>query len=157
MLQEFTLLGTVKELKVEGYKLPESLKITGIYVVVYKSFVEPQFLLPEGTGGYFKGKNPNVTKIELVKKWVRFKSNDDQILYIGSGHDIRTRIKALIKFGGGKSVAHRGGRYIWQLANSADLEIYWKEVDNLEEEEKLMLEEFKKGHEEKLPFANLVD
>ncbi|MEI7620414.1 MAG: GIY-YIG nuclease family protein [Candidatus Falkowbacteria bacterium] len=157
MLQEFTLLGTVKELKAEGYKLAESLKISGIYVVVYKGFDEPRFLLPEGTGGYFKGKNPNVIKEDLIEKWVNFKSSDDKILYIGSGEDIRTRIKAFIKFGSGKSVAHRGGRYVWQLADSDDLEIYWREVDNSVEEERLMLEEFKKDHDGKLPFANLIN
>lgn len=41
----------------------------GVYVVLRESESAPQFLA-EGTGGFFKGKNPNVSIAKLEANWV---------------------------------------------------------------------------------------
>ena len=62
-------------------------------------------------------------------------------------------------FGQGKPVGHWGGRLIWQLEDAKDLIVCWKVLEKEEprEEEKKMIQAFKKQHEGKRPFANLQD
>ena len=50
----------------------------GVYVVLRESESAPHFLIV-GTGGFFKGKDPNVPLAELEENWVAGAS----ILYIG--------------------------------------------------------------------------
>lgn len=52
----------------------------GVYVVFRESDSSPQFLI-EGTGGFFKGKNPNVSIAELIANWVEV----TPVVYIGEG------------------------------------------------------------------------
>jgi excinuclease UvrABC nuclease subunit len=127
---------------------------SGVYVVVYKKHSKSAFL-KKGTGGKFKGNNPNVSIERLNKKWVDFKQGEEKIIYIGKSNNLRRRIRAYIKFGLGKPVAKRGGRLIWQIADSDSLEVYWKTNKMPRETEKKMLLEFEKRHG-KLPFANLI-
>ncbi|MDO8659825.1 MAG: hypothetical protein Q7K54_04485 [Candidatus Parcubacteria bacterium] len=154
MLRDFVYFKTIKELKSEKFNWNNISNVGGVYIVVYKKLNRPEFL-PVGSGGEFKGRDPNVSKNILLENWVDFKSGEDRILYIGKSVKLRRRIKSYIKFGEGRSVAKWGGRYIWQIANSGNLEIYWKEAKNPREEEKRMLYKFKDKHEQRLPFANL--
>lgn len=160
MLNNFTNPRTIKELKSENFNWSTVPSAKGVYIVVYAGANSPVFL-PKGLGGFFKKMDSNVSIEKLRHNWIKFKPGDDNILYIGKagGENTRAtlkkRIKAYIRFGSGKSSPHRGGRYIWQIANSGSLRIYWKEVDNPIEEEKVMLLEFKAKHDKKLPFANL--
>ena len=62
-----------------------------------------------------------------------------------------------MRFGSGKNVGHYGGRYIWQLADSDDLVVCWKCVEDSRRVEAAMIAEFKKNHNGKRPFANLQD
>lgn len=132
----------------------------GVYVVFRESDSAPQFLT-EGTGGFFKGKNPNVSIAELEANWVE----GTPVVYIGkaggagSSATLQKRLGHYLRFGQGANVGHWGGRYIWQLADSRDLIVCWKTLTNEEprEVEHKMIEDFKATHTGKRPFANLKD
>lgn len=160
MLKNFINYQTVKELKSENFDWSVIPSTQGVYIVVYSSTKKPSYL-SKGLGGFFKKMDPNVPVEILKQNWVNFEPGDDSIVYIGKagGENTRStlkkRVKEYIRFGGGKSSPHRGGRYIWQLANSDSLRVYWKESDDPAKEEKTMLLEFKTKHDNRLPFANL--
>lgn len=132
----------------------------GDYVVLREGESVPQFL-QEGTGGFFKGRNPNVSLAELEENWVA----GTPVLYIGkaggaaSSATLHKRLDQYLRFGQGANVGHWGDRYIWQLADSRDLVICWKVLINEEprEVERQMIADFKAVHAGKRPFANLMD
>lgn len=132
----------------------------GVYVVLRESESDPQFLAA-GTGGFFKGKNPNVSVAELKANWVE----GTPVLYIGKagGSDcsatLQKRLDQYLRFGRGANVGHWGGRYIWQLADSKDLVVCWKPLVNEDprDVELRMTADFKAVHGGKRPFANLKD
>ena len=132
----------------------------GVYVVLRESETSPQFL-SEGTGGHFKGQDPNVPISELKDNWVE----DTPIVYIGkaggtgSSATLNKRLGQFLRFGQGANIGHWGGRYIWQLADSKDLVVCWKTLTNDEprEVEHQMIQDFKVIHAGKRPFANLMD
>ena len=132
----------------------------GVYVVLRESESSPQFL-SEGTGGFFKGKNPNVSIAELKANWVE----GTHVIYIGkaggadSSATLQKRLGQYLRFGQGANIGHWGGRYIWQLADSRDLVVCWKTLTNEEprEIEHQMIADFKAVHAGKRPFANLKD
>ena len=132
----------------------------GVYVVLRESESTPQFL-KEGTGGFFKGKNPNVSLAELEENWVA----GTPVLYIGkaggagSSATLQKRLDQYLRFGRGANVGHWGGRYIWQLADSRDLVVCWKSLvnENPRDVEQKMIADFKAVHAGKRPFANLMD
>lgn len=134
--------------------------IPGVYVIMRSNASQPEFLM-QGSGGFFKEKNPNVSIDELERNWV----DDTSVLYIGKAGSLkgsatlRSRLKQYMQFGQGKAVGHYGGRYIWQLQDAKDLVVCWKVIlgDESRDVEKQMIEEFKVAHEGKRPFANLVD
>lgn len=126
----------------------------GVYVVIRTSGSDPQFLV-EGTGGFFKGKNPNISIQELKVNYVE----DAQTVYIGkAGTSLRKRIVQLLRFGEGAAVGHWGGRYLWQLADAEKLYIAWKTTPGCDPRiiEAQMIQEFVSLHG-KRPFANLKD
>ena len=133
----------------------------GVYVVLRENESAPQFLT-EGTGGFFKGQNPNVSLSELKDNWV----DDAQVVYIGkagganSSATLQKRLGQYLRFGQGANIGHWGGRYIWQLADSKDLVVCWRTLPDDEdprEVERQMIEDFKTAHGGKRPFANLKD
>lgn len=132
----------------------------GVYVVLRESESAPHFL-PEGTGGFFKGKNPNVSIAELKANWVE----GTPVVYIGkaggsgSSATLQKRLGQYLRFGQGASIGHWGGRYIWQLSDSRDFVVCWKALtsDDPREVEYQMIADFKAIHEGKRPFANLMD
>jgi len=130
----------------------------GVYMVLYTSS-EPPVFLEKGSGGFFKGKNPNVSIAELKSNWV----NDTQVVYIGkAGKEsgsatLKSRLRQYFQFGQGRDIGHYGGRLIWQIQNFSDLLVCWKELpdEDPREVEYALLSEFMKRYN-KLPFANLV-
>ena len=83
----------------------------GVYAVVRSSNLEPRFRA-RSVGGHFKSVDPTVPVAELRQKWVA----DSPVLYIGmAGTSLRTRVRALVEYAGGKPVGHQGGRYLWQV------------------------------------------
>lgn len=137
--------------------------VPGVYVAILNSLPEKKFLI-EGSGGFFKKKNPNVSKEFLLKNWV----DGTRILYIGkaggtdkkgkiSNATLQDRITAFIKFGYGCNIGHWGGRLIWQLQYRRGIFIYWRtcfDLENPVEIEKRLIREFEDEYG-KMPFANL--
>lgn len=158
-------LSTIRNLGFSGFISVEQLRKDysvipnekGVYFILnpdcrFKSF------LKIGSGGFFKGKNPNVSLEDLEARWVP----QCHLLYIGkagggtSAATLRKRLKQYLDFGMGKPIGHWGGRYIWQLSNSTSLLVAWKIItdgDPIEKESRL-IKEFH-DHYGKLPFTNL--
>lgn len=145
----FTGFVPVSKLRSTASLLPDS---GGVYIVVRDSDNSPEFLA-NGTGGFFKGKNPNVGLEELESSYVA----GSKVVYIGKATSLKKRVGQLLRFGAGSAVGHWGGRYLWQLADSDNLLIAWKTTPTTDPraEEIKMLEEFVSRHG-KLPFANLT-
>ncbi|MDE6397572.1 MAG: hypothetical protein K2K84_09900 [Muribaculaceae bacterium] len=152
----FTGFVTVADLRQSCSCIPD---VMGVYVVLRTSHDAPSFVNP-GTGGFFKGKDPNVPVSKLRENWV----DGNQIMYIGKAGDpgssstLRKRIKQYIGFGEGKPVGHQGGCYIWQLSDAADLVFAWKPLPGgyPSTEESRMIQEFKTRNGGMRPFANRI-
>lgn len=125
----------------------------GVYLILMPEDSKLEFI-PIGSGGYFKGKNPNVPVEILELNWV----SDSKIIYIGKATCLRERLNQYFKFGQGKNIGHYGGRYIWQLKNSASLIVCWKQTNNEDPRliESQLIRDYKAKHR-KRPFANLCD
>lgn len=132
----------------------------GVYVVLREDKTKPAFV-PKGTGGFHKGKDPNVPVAELQDNWVE----DTNIVYIGkaggfgSSSTLQKRLDQYLRFGQGARVGHWGGRYIWQLADCRELIVCWKALSSEDprQVEQQMIADFKDAHNGKRPFANLKD
>lgn len=146
----------MSELFVDSSSIP---KIRGVYLVLNPNYQNPEYL-QTGTGGHFKGKNPNVLLEELHSNWVE----NSLVVYIGkaggegSGATLHSRLKQYFSFGQGKNIGHWGGRLIWQLKNSADLIVCWKPLptDAPRVYESQLIQTFVTAFS-KRPFANLTD
>jgi len=151
----FSGFKSVSELIAEPNILPTQM---GIYLVVNPTNKKPEFL-EKGVGGFFKGKNPNISISDLNKNWVE----NSKVVYIGKAGGIngnatlRSRIKQYLRFGQGFNVGHYGGRLIWQLKNHSDLIFCWLTLTDIEprELEKKLIAEFVKEFGNR-PFANLT-
>lgn len=72
MITDFNNIGHLKLAGFEGFKTKGELfldnssipKVKGVYFILFQS-AKPSFL-PVGTGGFFKGKNPNIS-LETLK------------------------------------------------------------------------------------------
>lgn len=128
----------------------------GVYIILRLKDSEPEFL-ERGTGGLFKRtepRDPNVSIDELRDNWVP----NEAIMYIGKATSLKSRLGSYLRFGEGKFATHWGRRYIWQLKDSRELLVCWKETDeNPRVVEEEMIAQFKKEHDGKRPFANLKD
>lgn len=96
--------------------------IGGVYVV-FRTYSEPSFLTVN-PGGRFKGRDPSVSEDALKDNWV----DDAEIIYIGKADNLRRRLREYVRFGRGEPIGHWGGRLIWQLEDSADLLVAWRET-----------------------------
>jgi hypothetical protein len=131
--------------------------IQGVYFVLNTTY-EKTFLA-ESTGGWFKKKDPSVKQSDLERNWV----DNTIVLNMGKagGRDsnatLNSRLKQYMRFGQGKPVGHWGGRLIWQLSNSSELLICWKELpdDEPREIEREYIQDFFRVFG-KRPFANLT-
>jgi len=136
------------------YSIPDK---AGVYMSLWVESKKPCFI-EHGTGGYFKGKDPNVSIATLEGAWV----NDTVVIYIGKAGKtggkatLKSRIKKYLQFANGRPVGHFGGRYLWQIENSAKIIFCWKVISNREprREESELLSKFFSRYQ-LLPFANL--
>jgi hypothetical protein len=152
----FTGFIAIKTLRSQMHQLPDA---AGVYAIVLPDNFQKRFLA-KGSGGYFKGKEPNLPTTELELEWV----NGADIIYFGKagGSDskatLRKRLTQYFDFGTGKPVGHYGGRLIWQLEHSEDLLVAWKTITKPEpaEVESQLIQEFK-AYWGQRPFANLKD
>lgn len=122
--------------------------LPGVYVVT-RTAAAPQFL-DRSVGGHFKGKDPTVAIDLLQDKWI----DGSETLYIGQSKNIRRRLDEFARFGRGEPVAHRGGRYLWQLADHDSLQICWLADDGPSARECELIDAFVSSFGT-LPFANL--
>ena len=84
----------VAQLQADSTAIPRT---AGVYMVVYIGGNMPEFL-SRGTGGFFKGKDPNVSITELETNWV----GNTCVVYIGkAGTTLRKRLNQYLKFGNG--------------------------------------------------------
>lgn len=133
-------------------------KIKGVYLVINPTFDKTKFIVP-GVGGFFKGKNPNVSIEKLKKNFVK----NSQVVYIGKagslsgGATLSSRLCQYLRFGQTKNVGHWGGRLIWQLGNYSDLIFCWKPTSDKDprDVEKQLLCSYIKQFGAR-PFANLT-
>ena len=139
---------TVAEMQNGGCR--ELPKPGGVYIIVRPVNTKPQFLAI-GSGGHFKGNNPNVSLEVLKENWI----DDTCVVYIGKATSLKTRVSAYMRFGRGSNVGHWGGRLIWQLADADSLLVCWKETkENPRDVEKNMIKDFRDQYGA-WPYANL--
>lgn len=115
-------------------------------------------------GGWFKGQDPSESIERLKGEWVP----GAHVVYIGKAdyrsrrkpiEALRRRLWEFARFGAGEPVGHRGGRLIWQLADSPELLVAWREVrwdETARDYEKRLLHRFADLHGGRRPFANLT-
>lgn len=141
---------TVAEMKSGGCR--ELPLVGGVYMIIRPIKKKPQFL-QIGSGGHFKGKNPNVSIEELRASWV----DDTCVLYIGKATSLKKRLSQYMSFGRGSNVGHWGGRLIWQLADVDEMLVCWKETSEVSRKvEEGMIADFKLKYGQ-WPFANQQD
>ena len=132
--------------------------VRGVYVLLRSATHAPVFL-EEGTGGFFKGKDPNVPLEVLRQNWVE----PSPVVYIGKAGDpvqaatLRSRLWQYLRFGTGANVGHWGGRYIWQLEDAESLLACWLPLPDgsPSELESSLIDTFRQEHGVR-PYANLT-
>ncbi|WP_156882921.1 hypothetical protein [Rhodovulum sp. P5] len=152
-LAGFTAAGSFEDILLNPSRVPDA---QGVYAVGFDPSEKPEFL-GIGTGGFFKGQNPNVSVSELHENWVSGAS----VLYFGKAggtgqkSNLRTRLVAFARFGCGKRAAHWGGRMMWQIANARSLPVFCRTTsDDPHALKRCLLKGFVSEYG-RLPFANM--
>jgi hypothetical protein len=146
----------MKDLFTDSSTIPRE---KGVYMVFLPKMEAPKFL-ETGSGGFFKGKNPNIPVGVLKSNWV----NDTLVVYIGKagkeggGATLQSRLRQYLRFGQSHAVGHWGGRLIWQLQNAPELIVCWKALPEADprEAEATLIDGFREIYGNR-PFANLAD
>jgi hypothetical protein len=123
--------------------------------VVYRATASKPAFLNVNPGGHHKGQDPTVAVDVLKASWVP----GAHVVYIGKADVAKRRLKDFAAFGAGRPVGHKGGRFIWQLADSADTLVAWHAISWAEvarDYEKRLLAHFAELHDGSRPFANLT-
>jgi hypothetical protein len=154
--QGYTGFHTIAELIHDPSSIPA---FPGVYMILYRGYLSPGFL-KLSHAGLSKEADTSMPIGELKQRWIK----ETPVIYIGktggSGFEatLHSRIGQLLSYGQGKSSNHRGGRYIWQIANHTDLAICWMPLTaDIEPaaRKKELLSVFRAKYG-KNPFANIV-
>lgn len=145
----FTGFRSIKDYYAQQQALPDS---KGVYIILMPEGFKRVFV-QQGSGGFFKGKNPNVSIAELEQNWI----NNTPVLYIGKASSLRKRLRQYFQFGDGKNVGHYGGRFIWQLSGAKQLLVAWLPTPHYDPEsiESGLIQDFREQFLTR-PFANLT-
>ncbi|MFZ4799180.1 MAG: hypothetical protein ACOYMA_16890 [Bacteroidia bacterium] len=139
----------MSELFLDSSMLPDN---NGVYLVLNVD-KKPGEFLTIGSGGHFKGKDPNISLADLKSNWV----DNTKVVYIGKATSLRSRLRQYFSFGQGKNIGHYGGRLIWQIKYSKDLVVCWKSLTTDPREfEADLIQQFVKTFGCR-PFANLAN
>lgn len=145
----FTGFKKMSELFLDSSMIPDS---NGVYLVLNIDNKPGEFLTV-GSGGHFKGKDPNISLADLKSNWV----DNTKVVYIGKATSLRSRLRQYFSFGQGKNIGHYGGRLIWQIKYSKDLVVCWKPLTTDPREfEAVLIQQFVKTFSCR-PFANLAN
>lgn len=145
----FTGFKKMRDLFLDSSTIPDS---NGVYLVLNDDN-KPGDFLTVGSGGHFKGKNPNVPLTELKANWVL----NTKVVYIGKATSLKSRLRQYFGFGQGKNIGHYGGRLVWQLKYSSELVVCWKALStDPREHEAELIRQFVSIYGCR-PFANLKD
>jgi hypothetical protein len=121
----------------------------GVYCVLRSGSSVPAFLAVT-TGGRFKGRDTTLPVELLTPRWIA----GSAVVYIGKASSLRTRVRQLVDYGGGKPVGHQGGYPLWQLPDSDALSVAWLACDDFTAVENHLLTSFAATHRGRLPYAN---
>ena len=103
----------------------DALTLSGGVYIVFRFDGEPRFL-GDSPGGRFKGRDPSVSLDALRANWVTCA----EVVYIGKADNLRRRLREYARFGEARRSA-TGAAVIWQLEDSAELLIAWRETPGL--------------------------
>jgi hypothetical protein len=160
---QFTLLTDIHDAGFQGFipisalqrsRCAEVPNEPGVYMILTPNAGAPAYL-PISIGGHFKGQDPTLLVSRLASQWVP----ESCVVYIGKANvPLLHRLRLYMDFGLGKAVAHKGGRCIWQLADSGQLQVAWKVTPGEEPAlvETQLIQGFKARYGRR-PFANLRD
>ena len=134
-------------------KVPEK---SGIYVIIRPSDSAPHFLR-KSTGGWFKDLDPSYPPKVVHANWV----NGAHVMYVGmtaADGGLRSRLCQFFDFGAGKRVGHRGGRLLWHLQDSGELQVRWRTcpAGKADSAETAAITSFKSVYDDRRPFANMI-
>lgn len=156
--QELERLGFVGFVRFSDLMSGDVPTTPGVYAVLRTSVLAPTYL-DASPAGWFKDRDPSVPVEKLSAAWVQ----DVEVIYLGKAtggangnRGLRKRLTEYVGHGSGRPVGHWGGRYVWQLADSADLLVAWMttpgEDPGVVESRLIAQFQAKAGA---LPFANL--
>ncbi len=146
--------------RLSGVAVDDAPPEEGIYAIL-RPVPAPPVFRPTSPAGRLDDRDPSVPLAELAEVWVP----GAVVLYLGranlDGADKRglgERIAKLRDFGSGMPVRHWAGRYLWQLADSADLLVTWKPTPGQDSDDirNVLIDDFA-ARFGKPPFANRTE
>ena len=126
-------------------KVPEG---PGVYVLLREKGAPPVFL-DRSPAGPHQGRDATAPLEDLRAAWVA----RTPLLYVGESKTLRKRLGQLRRQGAGESANHYGGIYVWQLSDSGDLRVAWREEADPVAAKRALLAEFRATFGAR-PFAN---
>ena len=126
-------------------KVPEG---PGVYVLLREKGAPPVFL-DRSPAGPHQGRDVTAPLEDLRAAWVA----RTPLLYVGESKTLRKRLGQFRRLGAGESANHYDGIYVWQLGDSGDLRLAWREEANPVAAKRALLAEFRATFGTR-PFAN---
>lgn len=126
-------------------KVPEG---AGVYVLLREKGAPPVFV-ERSPAGPHQGREATAPLEDLRAAWVA----RTPLLYVGESKTLRKRITQFRRQGAGESANHYDGIYVWQLADSGDLRLAWREEADPVAAKRALLKEFREAFGAR-PFAN---